>query len=356
MTASNRASQITKLHTALKKRFKPIPAADGRPLMEHLLYASLLEDAPPELADEALAKLEQDFFDWNEVRVTTVTELSEVLSHLPDPVAAATRLKRNLQGVFETFYTFEIDELKKQNLGQAVAKFENLPGMTPFVLAYVVQHGLGGHAIPVDRSALRILFACEIVSEKERDSGKVPGLERAIPKSKGIEFGSLLHQAAAVLRADLDDKAVRSLIESVHKEGLDRLDEATAQRKQRAAARTAAKKKRTAQRKAAKAEAAAPPADAPKSTAKGKKKAAPKTDADKSQSAKSQDTKPSDGAKSAGAKSAKKPAAVKKTPAKKPASGSSAAKTGAEAAKTGAEAAKPAAKGSSKRLTKRKPR
>ncbi len=236
MTASNRASRIAKLHTALKKQFKPLPATE-RPLMEHLLYACLLEDAPADLADEALAKLEQGFCDWNELRVTTITEIAEVLSQLPSPIAAATRLKRCLQGAFETFYSFEIDELKKQNLGAAVQQFQGLPGMTPFVLAYLIQQGLGGHAIPVDTGAMRLMYACEIVNESERDAGKVPGLERAIPKNKGIEFGSLLHQASVALMEDQDNKAVVAVIKAVDKQGIQRLHEATDARRATAIAR-----------------------------------------------------------------------------------------------------------------------
>ena len=149
MSASNRAKLIGKLHTALKKNYTGPVAQPTRPLLEHLLYACLLEDAPFDLADESLAKCEQDFFDWNEVRVTTVTELSQAFSRLPDPIKAARRLKSNLQAVFEQFYTFDLDHLKKENLGKAVGKFEKMPAMSPFVLSYTVQHGLGGHSIPL---------------------------------------------------------------------------------------------------------------------------------------------------------------------------------------------------------------
>ena len=133
MSATNRSKLIAKLHTALKKNYTVPPASPSRPLLEHALYACLLEDCPSELADEGLAKLEQDYYDWNEVRVTTVSELAGVLSNLPDGQKAASRLKSTLQGIFEEFYSFDLDHLKKENLGKAVAKFENLPGMTPFV-------------------------------------------------------------------------------------------------------------------------------------------------------------------------------------------------------------------------------
>ena len=218
MTAKNRATLIGKLHTALKKHFKPAPPSPGRPLMEHVLYASLLEDTPTDLADEGFAKCEQDFFDWNEVRVTTVTELAEVLSRLPSPTDASIRLKRNLQSMFEAFYNFDIDYLKKENLGKAVAKFEAMPGMSPFVLSYLVQHGLGGHAIPIDKSAMKLMWLTGIVSDTEAESGKVPGLERTIPKNRSIEFSSLLHQAGVAFQHNSKDKAVWDVLLSVNKD------------------------------------------------------------------------------------------------------------------------------------------
>ncbi len=218
MTAKNRAGLITKLQSSLKKHYKPAPAAPGRPLMEHVLYAALLEDAPVDIADEGFAKCEQEFFDWNEVRVTSVTELAEVLSHFPSPASTALRLKRCLQSVFESFYSFEIEHLKKENLGKAVAKFESMNGVSPFVLSYLVQHGLGGHAIPVNSSGMWIMFKTGIVNDAEARTGKVPGLERAIPKSKAIEFSSMLHQAAVALAADATSKQVWEIVWSVNKD------------------------------------------------------------------------------------------------------------------------------------------
>ena len=186
--------------------------------MEHVLYASLLEDTPTDLADEGFAKCEQDFFDWNEVRVTTVTELAEVLSRLPSATSASVRLKRNLQSMFEAFYNFDLDYLKKENLGKATAKFEAMPGMSPFVLSYLIQHGLGGHAIPVDRSSMKIIWLCGIVSDTEAESGRVPGLERTVAKNKSIEFSSLLHQAGVALQQNPQDKMVWEVLTSVNKD------------------------------------------------------------------------------------------------------------------------------------------
>lgn len=367
MSASNRAKLIGKLNTALKKHYKPLPAQPTRPLLEHVLYASLLEDSPAELADEGIAKCEQEFFDWNEVRVTTVTELSQVLSRLPDSAKAARRLKSNLQAIFEEFYTFDLDHLKKENLGKAVAKFEKMPGMTPFVLSYTVQHGLGGHSIPLDYSAMVIMLSTEIASQPEAMSGKVPGMERAIPKSKGIEFAGLLHQCAVALNKSTKDKTARTLLDQVSKGSSKRLDQWLASKK--AAKKRVVKRKveekaqADADAKAAKTKASKEPVAAKRSTAKqpaAEKKTAAKKATAKKATAKSAITKkaPKKSAtpKKATKKTTKKPAATKKTAAK--AKNVTKSKTTKKPAtkKTAATKKKTAKKSSSRKLSKRKPR
>lgn len=311
---------IGKLQTALKKFYQPLPTQPTRPLLEHVLYASLLEDAPADLADEGMAKCEQEFFDWNEVRVTTITELSQVLENLPDPQKAARRLKSNLQAIFEEFYTFDLDHLKKENLGKAVAKFEKMPGMTPFVLNYTVQNGLGGHAIPVDYSAMVIMLSTEIASQSEAMAGKVPGLERAIPKNKAIDFSGLLHQAAVALNASTKDKTARQLLDAVSKGSSERLDQWLESKK-------AAKKrvvKRKADERAAAEEAeklrleeeqAAQEKKAAKKAAAEKAAAAKIAAAEKAASEKAAEEKAAAAAKAAQAKAAEK--AAKSTKKKK---------------------------------------
>ncbi|TWU18463.1 hypothetical protein [Allorhodopirellula heiligendammensis] len=376
MSASNRTKLIAKLHSALKKHYSVPPASPSRPLLEHALYACLLEDCPSELADEGLAKLEQDYFDWNEVRVTTVTELSGVLSNLPDPAKAAGRLKSNLQAIFEEFYSFDLDHLKKENLGKAVAKFEKLPSMTPFVLSYIIQHGLGGHSIPIDYSAMVIMLVSGIASQNEASDGRVPGLERAIPKSKGVEFASLLHQPAVALLVDPADADARKLLETVSKGSSADLDEWLVSKK---AAKKRVAKRKAEERETAKAEAEAeaaaeaivaaptgkkkPIRSAAKATSTtNKPKVKKKSSAEKTSevAAKTKETKAE-----AAASTQKSTAAPKKKPAKKASTAKSDAESTAKKKTTGdsktSSAKSDDKSGSSKKptnrkLTKQKPR
>jgi hypothetical protein len=271
MTTPNRSAIISKVNKVLKKHYKPIAPPADRPALEHLIYGCLLENSRYDAADEAFAKLKELYFDWNEIRVTTVTELAEGMGGIPDASAAAQRVKRSLQSIFEGSYSFDIDALKKQNLGKAEKDLEKVNGATPFVRAYVTQNALGGHSIPVSKGALDVLYAVGVINDVEADKGIVPGLERAIPKNKGVEFGSLLQQLAADLVASPGSSKVKSVLSEMDSNFKDRLAARHARLEAQAVADAAAA--RVARDKArAEARAAAAAAEAkPRQPSKGSK-------------------------------------------------------------------------------------
>ena len=178
MSASNRADILTKTAKVLKKHYKPAAPPSDRSVLEHLLYACCLEQTKHEVVDDVFAKLQESYYDWNEVRVTTIAELADVMSGLNDPADAANRLKRSLQGVFEKYYAFDIDILRKGNLGKAVKEFEEINGITPFCVSYVAQNALSGHSIPVNAGGFKLFIALGAVTEAEAAKGRIPGLER----------------------------------------------------------------------------------------------------------------------------------------------------------------------------------
>jgi endonuclease III len=230
MSTTNRTALLNKLQRVLKKTYKPASARGDHPLLETLLFACCLENAHHDVAREALDKLRAAYFDWNEIRVSTVKELAESLSTLPEPGAAATRLKGVLQAVFETDYSFDLEHLKKQNLGAAIKRLQKLPGASPFGVAYATQMALGGHSIPLDKGTLEALVVIGLATAAEAANGTVTGLERAIPKSKGQEFASLVHELGADLFASPFSPTVRELLLSINPDAKERLPKRAAKK------------------------------------------------------------------------------------------------------------------------------
>lgn len=212
MTSNNRGDRIQLLQKVLKKHYKPVLPSEGRSVLEHLIYASCLEDAPYEAADEAFQRLQEVYFDWNEIRVTTVTELADALRNLPDATAAAARIKRGLQAIFEARYSFDLEDLRKMNQGKAIQEVAKFSGVSRYMLGYVIQHAFGGHTIPVSQSMMTILAMAGVVTPAEAEKNQTPGLERAIPKTKGVEFTSSLHQLAADYHTQPGSKNVKAIL------------------------------------------------------------------------------------------------------------------------------------------------
>ncbi len=222
MAQASRSAQIEKLQKVLRKHYKPVAIDQQRSVFEHLLFACLLEDAAYEAAETAQAALVHTFFDWNEVRVTSVSELCEVMAMLPDARGAAQRIKRVLQAIFEKTYCFDLEDRRKRNLGETQKWLRDL-GATPFVVAYITQAALGGHSIGLDGSMMRVMQIIDLASEKDAAEHSVPGLERAIPKSKGVEFASLLHQLGADFAANPFAPRVRDMLIEINPTAAERL-------------------------------------------------------------------------------------------------------------------------------------
>jgi endonuclease-3 len=92
---------------------------------------------------------------------------------------------------------------------------------------------LGGHSIPIDTGTMAVLRVLELVSEKDAAAGVVPGLERAVAKSKGIEFGSLLHELGADYSANPYSAPIRDVLLQIDPECGGRLPKRRVDRSQR---------------------------------------------------------------------------------------------------------------------------
>jgi hypothetical protein len=335
MPPSNRATMINKTVKIVKKHFKQPPIPAERSLIEHLLYACCLENSPFEAADEVYTSLSRGYFDWNEVRVSTVRELSEVMKPLYDPPASAKRLKRVLQSLFETHYSFDLESLKKQNIGQSVKQLTQYKGATPFVIAYVTQNALGGHSIPVNQGLLHAMHVIGVISDAEAAQETIPGLERAIPKTKGVEIGALLHQMGVEFRRSPFAPAIRKILIEIEPDCKPRLPKRPTKKKAVKVEKIAVKGQATPSEKTS-----------PQSKPKEEPRKPEKKGVKKSEAAKTKKSPKPNSAQPAKKRTTKKKVIIKKTASKK-----KKVPAAKQATKKGTKK-----KTTNKRLAKRKPR
>ncbi len=226
MATISKTKKIESLVALLQKRYKNMPLPPERSVLEQLIYAALLENASIELADAAYAILEHYFIDWNEIRVSTVQELADTFSMLPDPTAAGERIRRALQRIFEKIYMFDLEDLRKKgrSLTQITETLESYDACSRFMIDYTIQTAFSGHVIPVDEAAMRVFRLLGLTQvNAARTAETVSGLERTIPKKNGPRFTMQLHQFAAAYFQTPESSELRKILKSIEP-GIDKQD------------------------------------------------------------------------------------------------------------------------------------
>lgn len=223
MTNAERAAVLKRMVTVLKKNFKVERPDANRTPIEQLIYSICLENASFSAADDVYNALTHNYFDWNEVRVSSSRELAETMKNLPEPAQTGLRLKRILHYIFDQKYAFEIDEIKRMSVktfNEYVAKMENV---TPFNSAYVMMTVMGRHAIPVSSGEFEVLDILGLIDDKDREKNSVSWLERVIEKKKANEFFSLLHQLAALYVKNPFGRKVMEILTAIVPDSKDRI-------------------------------------------------------------------------------------------------------------------------------------
>jgi endonuclease III len=208
-TATSKQSIVNQLVTsfpsATEETNSPLP------LLEQFIYGLCRENATPEQAQQAYSRLTNSFFDWNEVRVSSVRELEEAMQGLSDTESRAHRILSFLQEVFETEFRFVLDLGGKKGAGKQIGKALSRYGAAnDFVTAWVTQRSLATHAIPVDNVSLRVVQRLGLIDASIDDPETArSSLENLIPKSKGQAFTDALSVLADQICTEIDPKCSR---------------------------------------------------------------------------------------------------------------------------------------------------
>ena len=184
MAPQSKTQFLTDVHTHLKKAYKPKPdkGLTRLTVLEAVVYGVCHESTSREHANQALSRFKDGFFDWNEVRVSTVEEIQGVLAGIPD-TEARHEIRRFLRQLFEKTYGFTLEALTKKPLKESLkALGDHEAFQSDFVEATVTRLSLGGHAIPVDAHVRRVMERLGVVDPGSDPVALRALLERSIPK------------------------------------------------------------------------------------------------------------------------------------------------------------------------------
>jgi len=192
LKAADKQNILKKLVTEMKRRYGGTVPKQTRSTFETLLFAACLEDVGHAEAETAYAHLLEPFFDLNEIRVSSVTQIQQALGDLRGADWKALRIREALQHVFEKFYAFDLEFLKRKTQEQAIKELQLVPYQTPFIRGYVVQHMLGAHVLPIDQSMVQLLQWLGLADAGADHESAAEEVKAGLKKAEGVQFCYLL--------------------------------------------------------------------------------------------------------------------------------------------------------------------
>ena len=261
---------IQQILAALEKRYRSeMREVEELPVLVTLIYAICLEDTTFVEADLFYERIGTEFHDFNEARVSSITELSRVFLKSPSAEWKAFRLRNLLGHVFESFYAFDFDSLLRKSNAQANRLLGRVPELSYFARNFALSHCMGIHILPLDIRSRDAVAWLGLGTPGQTPQRTGAALKSVVRKADADRFCGLVRCFAAdpkivkrisVEQADLDksrfelDTAVKRL-ETIFAE-VDGQPRKKSAAKKSAAKKTAAKKttakKKTAKKKTAK--------------------------------------------------------------------------------------------------------
>ena len=86
--------------------------------------------------------------------------------------------------------------MQKKGLKQASKQLSRYQAANDYAVAWVMQHSLGGHSIPLDSAALRVLKRMGLIEDQSDMESLHASIEHQVPKAKGAQFVDLVSALA----------------------------------------------------------------------------------------------------------------------------------------------------------------
>jgi endonuclease III len=189
------AQRLQRLYRGLKRAHPKVEKTSYDDPIEALVYGVVSERISETATQRAMKGFRDTFVDWNDLRVSRVEEIVEVLREdTAASRATAFALTTALRAVFDEYHTLSLQNLKKIGKRPAKQALEGLDGMDAYVIGYCMLTSLQGHAIPLTGQMADYLRQHEVV-DPEADEQDIEGfLTRQVAAKNAYEFYALLRR------------------------------------------------------------------------------------------------------------------------------------------------------------------
>jgi endonuclease III len=194
--AGKHAEELKHLSKRLQREGKAQPKELLDPLRA-LVRGAMSYDVTDSRAEDAMKAIVTEFVDLNELRVATDLEVQEFLGvKYPAIEQRVAMITQSLNYIFEREHTLSLDRLKTVSKRDARQFLRELPGINPYVEAFVMLFAFDGNAVPVDEEILAYLRGEEVVDEETTVEEAQRFLEYHLKAEELYDFYAQVRRAA----------------------------------------------------------------------------------------------------------------------------------------------------------------
>ncbi|MEC9476026.1 MAG: hypothetical protein VX764_03195 [Planctomycetota bacterium] len=332
-SASKNSLSLNEIVKKAYQQHSTLQEIDDLDVMETAILGALTASMPLSEVLNAWDIFRTQFVDWNEVRISSASEVAAVFPKAEDPLQLAMQLKDMLATIFERRHQLSLEFIRENSISETREFFKRSPALPDLAKQLVLAHIKEQQIVPLESWAQGGLIRAGLVSSSHTSVQRQRQLHDQLGDLPVVHTVLALHEVARLHPDPAIEEAARRKA-AREKEAAQKAAKAAkeAARKAAKAAREAARKeqamKKAAEKKAAEKKAAERKAAARKAAAKkaAERKAAAKKAAAKKAAAKKVAAKKAAAKKAAAKKVAAKKVAAKKVAAKKVAAKKAAAK------------------------------
>jgi len=194
-----------RLRTLLAKHYKlPEPPEPMDSRLDQIVMAVLWQDVPPARTRAAYETLTGEFVDWNELRVTVTSEVSQILESCGLPGRKGAILKRILSRAIEALFSFNFDPLAELPREELRDWFLRIEGVPHHVAAYILYTVYDYDRVLVGDNVARVIRRLGLVSKSASPAEIEPALNAVIPAKEAVQTWNALRLHATTVCTEKD--------------------------------------------------------------------------------------------------------------------------------------------------------
>jgi len=167
---------------------------EPKSVLSQLIFSIIARNFTRKCADKAFLIFQKKFVDWNEVRISSVSEISEVLEQVnaPNVERKAKNIKKILVDIYSDYHKISLEFVKSFSTEKTKKILQGLRGITPRVMDSVLLFALDYPVVPVVSPFARVIRRLGFVKLSATQKEIYKALEKLIPKTKIEKHSRLL--------------------------------------------------------------------------------------------------------------------------------------------------------------------